>query len=347
MTASTPEAIYRAYEERSQKEKPRGYLGASSIGDPCHRRLWYGFRFATPESFEGRILRLFQTGHREEPRVFADLRAIGAQVWERDPITNGQFAIPPLAGGHIRGHADAVVKGLPERPDTAFLVDVKTIASKKLDRLKKYGLEREYPKYYIQGQIYMAGLELERAAYLFVGKDTDEIHMEFFDFDADDYASAIKKAEAIIASDRPPIREWEDADNFNCRYCDHNPLCYGDVAAAVNCRTCVHSTPVFGGKWDCSLWKTERTLDEQVAGCDAHIYIPELVGYAEPIDAGEQWVAYRHNDTGAEFKNVPANADSSKLAGEYTSHEIHTCTPLLGDKGLDEIRVMFDGAIIK
>ena len=62
MTASTPEAIYRAYEERSQKEKPRGYLGASSIGDPCHRRLWYGFRFATPESFEGRILRLFPNG---------------------------------------------------------------------------------------------------------------------------------------------------------------------------------------------------------------------------------------------------------------------------------------------
>ena len=347
MTASTPEAIYRAYEERAAAERPRPYLGASSLGDPCHRRLWYGFRFCTPSQFSGRILRLFDTGHREEPRVFADLRAIGCEVWDRDPSTNGQFAIAPLVNGHVRGHADAVVTGLPELPDQPVLVDVKTISTKKLDRLKKHGLFLEYPKYYAQGQLYMAGLELEKAAYLFVAKDTDELHLEVFDFDADDYAAIIRKAEGIVASDRPPIREWEGADNFNCRFCDHKALCYGEEAAEVNCRTCVHATPVADGKWQCELWNTERTLDEQLAACDAHLFIPELVGFGEPVDAGKQWVLYRHRDTGCEFKNVPASPDGSKAAGEYTSHEIHTASALLGDAGLDDLRTTFDGELIK
>ena len=347
MTVSTTEAIYRAYEERAAAEKPRPYLGASALGDPCHRRLWYGFRLAQPVFFSGRILRLFSTGHREEGRAVSDLRAIGAEVWDRDPATGGQFAIPPLCDGHLRGHADAVAKGLPEMPDVAVLIDFKTVSVKKLELLKDNGLRLQYPKYYTQAQIYMGGLDLQQAMYLFVAKDTDELHCEWMTFDETHYRQAIQKAERIIASDRPPIREYSSADYFECRWCDYKNLCWGDEVAQVNCRTCVHATPVADGKWQCELLDAERDLDEQLSGCDSHLFIPELVGGATATDAGKQWVEYRHNTSGNVFRNVPKGIDDKSLPGHYSSREIATGNALLGDAGVDLIRAQFDGEVIE
>ncbi|MCB1941625.1 MAG: oxidoreductase, partial [Candidatus Accumulibacter sp.] len=59
----------------------------------------------------------------------------------------------------------------------------------------------------------------------------------------------------------------------------------------VNCRTCLSATPVEGG-WRCE--RHERSLSEadQRAGCDQHLYIPDLVP-GEQIDAGTDWVSYQ------------------------------------------------------
>ena len=43
-------------------------VGASSIGHKCERYLWYQFRWFFREKFNGRMLRLFDRGHREEAR---------------------------------------------------------------------------------------------------------------------------------------------------------------------------------------------------------------------------------------------------------------------------------------
>ena len=48
------------------QEAPRAHLGASLLGHPCDRYLWLMFRWAVIEKFDGRILRLFQRGQREE-----------------------------------------------------------------------------------------------------------------------------------------------------------------------------------------------------------------------------------------------------------------------------------------
>ena len=70
---STVAAIYRGYEERSGEEL-RPHLGASQIGHPCSRALWYGFRWALAKDFDGRMLRLFETGQLVENRLIRDLR---------------------------------------------------------------------------------------------------------------------------------------------------------------------------------------------------------------------------------------------------------------------------------
>ena len=40
----------------------REHLGASEIGDPCSRKLWYLFRWVAVKKFDARMLRLFARG---------------------------------------------------------------------------------------------------------------------------------------------------------------------------------------------------------------------------------------------------------------------------------------------
>ncbi len=46
-------AIYSAYEAR-QGDGFREHLGASLIGKPCSRALWFDFRWVTASRFSGR-----------------------------------------------------------------------------------------------------------------------------------------------------------------------------------------------------------------------------------------------------------------------------------------------------
>ncbi len=62
----------------------RAHLGGSQIGEECQRKLWYIFRWCYKEKFDGRMMRLFNRGHREEPRFLEWLEGIGAKVWADD-----------------------------------------------------------------------------------------------------------------------------------------------------------------------------------------------------------------------------------------------------------------------
>ena len=50
------------------------------IGRPCDREIWYGFRWFKKPEFPGRMLRLFERGHKEEFRFVKYLRRIGIRV---------------------------------------------------------------------------------------------------------------------------------------------------------------------------------------------------------------------------------------------------------------------------
>jgi len=66
--------IYEDYEKQRKGESHRPHLGGSQIGNTCKRALWYQFRHAWSPTFSGRILRLFETGHREEDRLIKGAR---------------------------------------------------------------------------------------------------------------------------------------------------------------------------------------------------------------------------------------------------------------------------------
>lgn len=64
---------------------PRSHLGASVIGHPCKFYLWASFRWAHEERFDGRMRRLFQRGHWEEPHWHEWFRGNGWTVQEYVP----------------------------------------------------------------------------------------------------------------------------------------------------------------------------------------------------------------------------------------------------------------------
>ena len=294
----TLSAIYASYEAR-QGDGFRAHLGASLIGKPCSRALWYDFRWVTPARHPGRILRLFETGQLEEARVVRNLRATGATVMDVDPETGRQFRVS-AHGGHFGGSLDAVAIGLLEAPKTWHVVEFKTHSRKSFDQLAARGVIASKPQHVAQMQVYMHLTGITRALYVAVCKDTDALHIERIRADAQEGARLLEKAGRIIFAQHPPARISEDPAWFECRMCPHHGLCHGDAAPAVTCRSCLHATAVEHG-WHCA--RHDRVLDDtdQRRACAAHLFIPDLVP-GEVIDAGADFIAYRMRD-GSTWRN--------------------------------------------
>jgi len=336
---SFAQAIYSLHERDQADEQDRPYLGASELGESCARRLWYRFRWAARERFDGRLLRLFDTGHREEARLLDEMRRAGLEVWDRDEIGE-QFAVR-AHGGHFRGHLDAVVRGLPEAPKSPHVFDVKTIKAKKFAELVKHGIQKTFPKYVVQGTVYCGLMEIEKAAFAFVVKDDETIYLERFDFDQAAFDEAMARAGRIIFSAEPPPGISADPDFWACKLCPFHALCFGAAAPAVSCRTCVHVTPVADGTWRCELHDKTLSVDEQRAGCTDHRFIPSLLSnFAELLDADGNDVRYRNKLTGVEFVN-------GERPG-YSSAEIAACADkrALGNNEIDAMREEFDARIV-
>jgi hypothetical protein len=312
---TTENAIYALHARKKAQEVERTYIGWSSIGGPCDRALWYQFRWAGAKPVEGRIARLFESGHLEEARVLKELRALGCKVWDRN-ADGSQFGVSSI-GGHFRGHLDAVAEGLPEAPKTPHLVDVKTIKAKKFDELLKKGMKGMYPKYWAQAHGYMGHMNLERAMFIFVCKDDDRIHCERFPFEKAEFEKYEARAARIIKAAEPPLRIHEDPDYFECRFCDYRDVCHQGQVPQVNCRTCAHSTPEMDGdgRWSCAKRECDIAVEEKRSGCEMHRFIPILLeSFAEPTDMVGDGVKYAMAD-GREFIN-----GTPPLA--FTSNEI-------------------------
>ena len=289
VVSPTREAIFATYEADAYQGF-RPHLGASLIGKPCDRALWYDFRWTTVAQHSGRLLRLFETGQLEEERFVRNLRRTGATVLEVDPDTGRQWRVQ-AHGGHFGGSLDAVALNLLEAPKTWHVLEFKTHAAKSFVDLVAKGVRLAKEQHYAQMQIYLRLTGMTRAMYLAVNKNNDDLYVERVEVDADYADRLLAKAGRIIFAARPPSRVSEDPSWYQCRLCDHADLCHGQTGAAVNCRTCLSSSPVDGG-WRCERHKRLLTEADQRAACDNHLYIPDLVS-GEQIDAGTDWVSYR------------------------------------------------------
>lgn len=338
---TTASAIVRWYESKPQEHRP--HMGASLIGHACDRYIWSVWRWVLTPRHKGRILRLFDTGRREEARLLEELRGLGVQVWDVDPNTGDQWRVS-AHNGHFGGSLDAVAKGLPEAPKSAAVLEFKTHSNKSFADLQAKKVAMAKPQHHDQMQVYMGLMEIDRALYLAVNKDTDEIYSEWVHADPLRFRILMGRAKQLIEATEPPQRMSDDPTFWQCKWCDFYEHCHQGVAAEANCRTCCHASPVENAAWRCEVHSDTVPVEFQRKGCDQHLLIPKLVPYAEPVDGGTSWVAYKHRETGAHFVNGQDMGDTT-YGPCFTSAELHRCSGGLVPEAA-EIKEAFPGAVV-
>lgn len=262
-------------------EKPRPYLGASSIGEICSRKLWYRFRFLK-EKFDAPTLKRFRDGHITENTVIEQIKLV--PHFKLEGTGKDQIEIADV-DGHLKGHLDGEILGLIEAPKTTHVFEAKAVGEKKFNEIKKYKLElgeklalRKYSAtYYAQIVIYMFKRGRDRAFHVFAipgARDWVSIRTEA----NNDFAKTlIEKARRIIYANDAPEGISRDPAFFDCRYCGMFKVCHTKELPPRQCRVCIHSSPVADGKWECNFHKKELSYDEQLRGCDFHLYIPSFI----------------------------------------------------------------------
>lgn len=253
---------------RGEESPFRSHLGASILGRDCAREIWYSFRWTTRPHFDGRMLRLFNRGHLEEPRMIALITMIGCEVWSvtkkgKQYRVGGHF-------GHAGGSLDAVIRGIPECPNEPLLGEFKTHSEKSFDKLKEQGVIRAKWEHFVQMQYYMGHMGLNGALYMAVNKNTDELHAELVAYDHTQFLRYQERAKMLIEAANPPPRISQDKTFFKCKFCDHKEVCHGNKQPEKTCRSCVSSIVRENGEWFCTEYGTILTKEEQEQACDEY-----------------------------------------------------------------------------
>lgn len=320
--------IDRAHE--SVKQKPRAHLGASGLGHHCERWIWLSFRWAVLSEFPGRVLRLFRRGQLEEEQIIGDLRRIGIKIGGDQ--TRVDF------GCHVSGSVDGIIEsGVPQAPNKRHVAEFKTHSKKSFDDVVKNGVEKSKPMHYAQMQLYMFGLNIDRALYVAVCKDDDTYYTERVKLDKEFAEKLVKKGHRLATEDRLPPPVSTDPSWYQCKFCDAHEFCHETkLTKEANCRTCAHSTAKQDSTFYCERWDDTIPYHAQLDGCPSHVLHPDLVPWDLDQDASTDLIAV-YNIDGKPIKNGE---------GHFASSELIAGKDLCADPMVQAIREKFDGRII-
>jgi hypothetical protein len=203
----------------------RQYLGASSIGSMCLRRIQYDWM--CDASHPLRIRDIFRRGHIFEALSKAHLIAAGFRFADNAPKFTAY-------GGLFRGHCDGQIVAGPSVPGLKFpcLWEHKCLNAKSYRAIDRDGLLKAYPAYAAQVWIYQYCLELTQNPVLFtvINADTcDRLHF-LFEFDPAQAQTWIDRAAMVIEATRLGEllpRVSGDPSDWRCKICGHRRRCWG------------------------------------------------------------------------------------------------------------------------
>lgn len=260
--------MYRAYEKKDERpDIYLGRLGSSFIGNECLRQIWLDWRGFARETFNGRMLRLFGTGHWQEDRIVQDLRDAGFSVWNVNEETNNQFEFTDETG-HFITKMDGVIKGVPARESQPHALEIKTHNDKSFKELLKKGVKESKPLHYAQVQITMALAGLRRTIYVALNKNDEQFEVFRIKEDKVEQNKLRKKINTLVEARLRPAGISEDGGSFGCKFCGMKDVCTNKVAPLKNCRTCRMCTPGAEGKWVCEMDRETLPIQKQKIGCE-------------------------------------------------------------------------------
>ena len=227
---SVHDAIDAALIKGAQTERRRTYVGASSIGGGCERRIQYEYLQTSPDPDyvpEARTQRIFARGHMTEELAVKWLRDAGYDLRTHKP-DGGQFGFK-TANGKFAGHCDGIIMSGPGIR-TPCIWEHKALGSKSWKAIEKHGLTKAKPEYCDQIALYQAYMDLTAPA-LFMATCMDDmaIYLELVDFDQSRAQAASDRAVAIILDSeakalRPKVSD--EADFWLCKGCSFRSRCH-------------------------------------------------------------------------------------------------------------------------
>ncbi len=269
--AALANRIAKEYDEASValfREDNRTHLGASVIGDPCEAAIWFGWRWIFNKNPGGRMYRLWQRGHREEPFVFDHLRKMGFVVNAFDPANGEQWRLSALHG-HFGGSCDG--RGfMPERFEYGYEIgfEVKTANDRQFKIARAKGVSLWKPKYARQMDMYGRAFGIHYFLFTVVNKNDDDTHFEIYECQPIEADRNLLKAERVILARSRPQRLSDHPSFADCRYCDFYNHCHKGAMAEKNCRSCSRSAPMPDKEWYCEHHKAIIPKHIIVAGCE-------------------------------------------------------------------------------
>lgn len=211
------ERIDKAIMDIASKKTPRKYLGASSIGEACDRKLWYSFHSPEPIK-DPRVHRIMDFGHFSESYVVSMLKHAGYILHIDEG--NEQFG---FEDEEVAGHIDGVII-VDEKP---FLLEIKSANEKRFNEMVKSGVERSDPTYFVQMQVYMKYMDLTEALFFVINKNTCEIHMEVIKYEKIKADYAVNRGKEIIrGTEEQATKGFKSPAFYKCKWCDHKEKCW-------------------------------------------------------------------------------------------------------------------------
>ena len=218
--------------EQYNTQEKRSYLGASSIGDECIRKVQLQY-MQKDQKVSAKQIRTFDIGHCLEDLIIKWLRIAGFNLKTRNE--NGdQFGFS-VADGKFAGHVDGLIYGFPEefpdKPTGVCLLEIKTMNNKSWNDTQKRGVLVSKPVYYSQIQLYMAYLELDKCLFVALNKDTSDLYFEIIPFDpgmAQKYSD--RAVQIIKATENNELLPCVSGDSsfFLCKMCGFRNHCWKD-----------------------------------------------------------------------------------------------------------------------
>lgn len=202
----------------ASKKPSRTYLGASSIGEECDRKLWYSYHQKKPIN-DPRVHRIMDVGHWVESYALAMLKAAGYEVFYEE--NGSQFG---FTDEEVAGNADGVIM----LNNVPHLLEIKSANDKRFQEMVRDGVERSNPIYFTQMQVYMKYLELDQALYFVVNKNNCDIHMEIVKYEKIKADYAINRGKEIVRSEKEPERKYQSKAFFKCKFCDYRQECWNN-----------------------------------------------------------------------------------------------------------------------
>ncbi len=227
-------AVDNAIVAGEKKRERRKYIGASSIGDECQRKIQYrylNYPVDPDKEFSARTLRIFQFGHNIEDYAAKWIRDAGFDLRTEDKMGE-QFGFS-IADGEIRGHIDGVICDGPVEMGYPLLWENKSSNDKKFRTFVNMGVTKANPTYATQIALYQTYMELTEHPALFsvVNKNTSEIYYELVPYNASLAQQASDRAVNILTAAKsgdilPRIAQSKDF--FLCKFCEYRESCWDE-----------------------------------------------------------------------------------------------------------------------